>query len=147
MSRLWNILRIAVPAVGAACLLSPIASARTIHAVSGSPAIGSSASCFNDVLPTGVRNVCASAQAWMAPVDFDTAGAAGAKRLIVRGSGSLQCTYFGVDAAGVFIGSVGLPTNVLTPLPVVPPGSFGRVRCLIGASSTGTFIGIDYAAP
>lgn len=147
MTNIWNKLRFALPVVAGACLLAPLASARTIAAVAGNPAIGSNSSCFNDLISPGVRNTCAAGQSWDTVVPFDNPAAAGVKRLIARGTGNLSCTFFATDLAGVAAGSVALPINVATALPVINGGTFGRVRCTVGASSTGSFLGTDLLNP
>jgi hypothetical protein len=37
--------------------------------------------------------------------------------------------------------------NIATALPVVPGGSFGRVRCSVGAANSGSFLGTDLLNP
>lgn len=147
MINIWNTLRFALPIVAGACLLAPLASARTVAAVAGNPAGGANSSCFNDIINPGVRNSCATPQSWDTVVPFDNPAAAGVKRLIVRGSGTLSCTYFGTDLAGIGAGSVALPVNVAVALPAVLGGTFGRVRCSVGASNTGAFLGTDLLNP
>jgi hypothetical protein len=131
-----------------------IASARTIHAISGNPFLGSQSTNFNSSgAGAGVTLSTGGSGTWYTPLVFDTAGG---RTITVRGQanagGGLTCVAAAIDITGAFSAissSVSFPasgvfTSIALSLPTVPFGGTGVVSCSFSGNNLQSLLSVDY---